>query len=164
MNNSFARLIDGMCATLRAEVLTRLDDEFGRGQVFGVINLLNTFKVRANWSAEFLLEQIESQRGALEAAYACLRQGAPTLTPPTPPSLDAAQHAPIAELIARRDVLNAAISALLGWLQTQGKAIDAATVRDTLAPLRQAMRREVDLELKYAPRPLFAEMSSGRED
>lgn len=164
MNNSFARLIDGMCATLRAEVLTRLDDEFGRGQVFGVINLLNTFKVRANWSAEFLLEQIESQRGALEAAYACLRQGAPALTPPPPPSLEAAQHAPIAELMARRDSLNAAISALLGWLQAQGTALDAATARDTLAPLRQAMRREVDLELKYAPRPLFAEMSSGRED
>ena len=113
MNNSFARLIDGMCATLRAEVLTRLDDEFGRGQVFGVINLLNTFKVRANWSAEFLLEQIESQRGALEAAYACLRQGAPALTPPASPSLAQARHAPIAELMARRDSLNAAISALL---------------------------------------------------
>ncbi len=81
-----------------------------------------------------------------------------------PPSLEAAQHAPIAELMARRDSLNAAISALLGWLQAQGTALDAATARDTLAPLRQAMRREVDLELKYAPRPLFAEMSSGRED
>ena len=42
MNNSFVRLIDGMCATLRAEVLARLDDEFARGQVFGVISLLNT--------------------------------------------------------------------------------------------------------------------------
>jgi hypothetical protein len=50
MNNSFPRLIDGMCATLRSEVLTRLHDEFARGQVFGVINLLNTFKVRADWS------------------------------------------------------------------------------------------------------------------
>ena len=27
MNSSFPRLIDGMCATLRSEVLTRLDDE-----------------------------------------------------------------------------------------------------------------------------------------
>jgi hypothetical protein len=153
-----------MCATLRAEVLTRLDDEFGRGQVFGVINLLNTFKVRANWSAEYLLEQIESQRSALEAAYACLRQGAPARVPPAPPPLAPAVHAPIAELLARRDTLNAAISALLAWLQAQGDALDAATARDTLAPLRQAMRREVDLELKWAPRPLFAEMSSGKED
>eukprot|EP01041_Mallomonas_annulata_P034299 gene34299-57047_t len=28
-----------MNATLRSEVLSRLDDEFARGQVFGVINL-----------------------------------------------------------------------------------------------------------------------------
>ena len=56
MNNSFGRLIDGMNATLRKEVLSRLDDEFARGQVFGIINLLNTFKVRADWSAGFLLQ------------------------------------------------------------------------------------------------------------
>jgi hypothetical protein len=32
-----------------------------------------------------------------------------------------------------------------------------------VAELRRAMRAEVDLELKHSPRPLFAEMSSGRE-
>ena len=67
MNNSFSRLIDGMCATLRGEVLTRLDDEFARGQVYGVINLLNTFKARADWSAGFLLAQIDAQDEALQA-------------------------------------------------------------------------------------------------
>ena len=67
MNNSFARLIDGMCATLRTEVLPRLDDEFARGQVFGLINVLNTFKTRADWSAGFLLEQIAAQQQALDA-------------------------------------------------------------------------------------------------
>ena len=65
MNNSFARLIDGMNATLRSEVLTRLDDEFARGQVFGVINLLNTFKVRADWSVQsFAIHRAAHQRHA----------------------------------------------------------------------------------------------------
>ena len=68
MNNFFPRLIDGMCATLRSEVLTRLDDEFARGQVFGVINLMNTFKARADWSAGFLLQQIAAQRTAPRSA------------------------------------------------------------------------------------------------
>ena len=36
MNNSFARLIDGTCTTLRAEVLSRIDDEYARSQVWGV--------------------------------------------------------------------------------------------------------------------------------
>ena len=69
MNNSFSRLIDGMCATLRAEVLSRLDDEFARGQVFGVINLLNTFKVRADWSAGFLLQQLAVWKQCLHLSF-----------------------------------------------------------------------------------------------
>ena len=85
MNNSFDRLIDGMCVTLRTEVLTRLDDEFARGQVFGVINLLNTFKVRADWSAEFLSQQIAGQGGAIDAAMALLRDAkAATALPDIP--------------------------------------------------------------------------------
>jgi hypothetical protein len=147
MNNSFTRLIDGMCATLRTEVLTRLDDEFARGQVFGVINLLNTFKVRADWSAGFLLEQIAAQQQAFDAVAAL--PGAPAVpNSPAPPST------PIAELLQRRDDGNRAIAELLQRTELPPEA---------LALLRRAMRAEVDLELKHAPRPLFAEMSSGRE-
>ncbi len=147
MNNSFARLIDGMCATLRQEVLTRLDDDFARGQVFGVINLLNTFKVRADWSAGFLVQQLAAQQQAFDALAAL--PGMPALPQgPLPPTT------PIAELLARRDEGNRVIVALLraGALPEGAEAV-----------LRRAMRAEVDLELKNSPRPLFAEMSSGRE-
>lgn len=147
MNNSFTRLIDGMCATLRAEVLTRLDDEFARGQVFGVINLLNTFKVRADWSAGFLLQQLAAQQEAFDALAAL--PGAPAVPrAPLPPVT------PIAELLARRDEGNRAIVALLQADTLPAGAEDV---------LRRAMRAEVDIEQKNAPRPLFAEMSSGRE-
>lgn len=161
MNNSFSRLIDGMCATLRAEVLTRLDDEFARGQVFGVINLLNTFKVRADWSATFLLEQIAVQREALQAVDTALHglPGRPSLPAPADTNVT-----PIDQLLSARDANNTAISELLDWLQAQGAAVPAPAVAGALAALRKAMRSEVDLELKHAPRPLFAEMSSGRED
>jgi hypothetical protein len=150
VNNSFPRLIDGMCATLRAEVLPRLDDEFARGQVFGVINLLNTFKVRADWSATFLLEQLAAQQQAFDAVAAL---------PGVPPLPDAAcqpapPHTPVAELLQRRDDGNRAIADLVHGGELPPEA---------LVLLRKAMRAEVDLELKHAPRPLFAEMSSGRE-
>lgn len=148
MNNSFPRLIDGMCATLRAEVLTRLDDEFARGQVFGVINLLNTFKVRADWSAGFLLQQLAAQQAAFDA-IAALPGAPPVPQAPLPPAT------PIADLLARRDAGNAAIAALL---QAGELPADVETL------LRQAMRAEVDIELKNSPRPLFAEMSSGSEN
>ena len=155
MNNSFARLIDGMCATLRAEVLNRLDDEFARGQVFGVINLLNTFKVRADWSAGFLLEQIAAQQRALDAVRPLVGVSLPdTLLP---------QAVPVADLLARRDEGNRALGTAMAWLDGDGAQLPAAQRAEVEAQLRQAMRAEVDLELKHSPRPLFAEMSSGKE-
>ena len=154
MNNSFARLIDGMCETLRAEVLTRLDDDFARGQVFGVINLLNTFKVRGDWSAKFLVEQIEAEVRGLEGAAAAARE------------LGAAQGAglpPAPTVAAKAVAAPQPIEAWVDWLDAVGQRLGEAAVARIEAPLRDAMRAEVDLELRHAPRPLFAEMSSGRE-
>jgi len=164
MNNSFSRLIDGMNATLRKEVLGRLDDEFARGQVFGVINLLNTFKVRADWSAAFLLEQTAAQRGALEGVAGLLAKhpGADPL--PELPSTPAPVPVPIDELLALRDRQNLAICRWLAWLDAQREALPPETSAGIEDLLRGAMRAELAIELKNAPRPLFAEMSSGTED
>lgn len=161
MNNSFARLVDGMCATLRSEVLTRLDDDFARGQVFGVINLLNTFKVRADWSAGFLLQQIAAQQLALQAVRD-LAQGHGAL--PAGPATPDIHATPVAELLAARDAGNTAIAAWLQWLDTRPGTLAADTASQIEQLLRTAMRAEVDLELKHSPRPLFAQMSSGRDD
>lgn len=164
MNNSFPRLIDGMCATLRSEVLTRLDDEFARGQVYGVINLLNTFKVRADWSAGFLLQQIAAQRSALDGVAALLHSIA---TDAVVPPLDQGQKpmvTPIAELLALRDAGNQGIADLLKWLDAVQTQITPEVRSQIEALLRTAMRAEVDIELKNSPKPLFAQMSSGRED
>ncbi|MFT3821220.1 MAG: hypothetical protein QM750_26990 [Rubrivivax sp.] len=162
MNNSFERLIDGLCATLRAEVLTRLDDEFARGQVFGVINVLNTFKARADWSAGFLLQQIAAQQQALDAARHAVPAALQATLPTAPAGLLPAA-VPIADLLSRRDAGNDAIASWLQWLDGPGRALPADAAAAVEALLLAAMRAEVDIELKHAPRPLFAEMSSGRE-
>jgi hypothetical protein len=164
MNNSFPRLIDGMCATLRSEVLPRLDDEFARGQVFGIINLLNTFKVRADWSAGFLLQQLAAQHAALERVEALVRgtphaAGLPALAQGELPA-----SVPIADLLAARDTGNRAIAAALHWLDAEAARLPLATAAQVENHLREAMRSEIEIELKNSPRPLFAEMSSGRED
>ena len=156
MNNSFPRLIDGMCATLRTEVLSRLDDEFARGQVFGVINLLNTFKVRADWSAGFLLQQIEAQRVALDGVAELLRE--------PPSSVHRPACTPIIELLALRDEGNRCIAARLAELGEGRTALSPDLASQAEGLLREAMRAEVAIELKNSPRPLFAEMSSGSEN
>ena len=163
MNNSFPRLIDGMCATLRNEVLTRLEDEFARGQVFGVINLLNTFKERADWSAGFLLQQIDAQCAALQGVAALLQGQA--LAPPLPPWPQglAPVPTPVADLLALRDENNRVIDAMLQWLDQQAQQLSPDNASKVEHLLRQAMRTELSIELKHSPRPLFAQMSSGQE-
>jgi hypothetical protein len=164
MNNSFTRLIDGMNATLRSEVLTRLDDEFARGQVFGVINLLNTFKVRADWSAGFLLRQIDAQRVALDGVAALLQGRPEAASLPALPAGEVPQAVSIAELLTLRDDGNRAIGELLGWLDLNRAQVTAEAAEQIDKLLRTAMRAEVSIELQNAPRPLFAEMSSGTEE
>lgn len=164
MNNSFARLIDGMNATLRKEVLGRLDDEFARGQVFGVINLLNTFKVRADWSSGFLLQQIAAQRVALDGVAGLVQATSESASLPALPTVDAPVSVPIADLLALRDRQNAAIGELLGWLDAERGRLAPDVAQGVEQLLRTAMRAELAIELKNAPRPLFAEMSSGSED
>lgn len=161
MNNSFPRLIDGMCATLRTEVLSRLDDEFARGQVFGVINLLNTFKVRADWSTGFLVQQLDAQCTALNGVRTLLSgvEGAPEIAEQQAP-----QAPTPAELLAQRDAANREIGTLLAWLSAARAELPAELAHNVEDRLRLAMRREIEIELKASPRPLFAEMSSGRED
>ena len=164
MNNSFARLIDGMCATLRSEVLTRLDDEFARGQVFGVINVLNTFKLRADWSPGFLLQQLGAQREAFDAVTALLGDSVAGQPPPALPRSPLPRATPASDLLAERDEGNRAISAMLDWLDAERSRLAPETATRIESLLRTAMRAEVDIELKNAPRPLFAEISSGREE
>ena len=160
MNNSFPRLIDGMCATLRTEVLSRLDDEFARGQVFGVINLLNTFKSRADWSTDFLSQQLSVQCHALEQVRALIGN---VVHAPEVAKLRTPQIVSPAELLSLRDSANLEISKLLDWLAKAKESLPEAIALAIESELRQSMRREIEIELKNSPRPLFAEMSSGQE-
>lgn len=157
MNNSFARLVDGVCAQLRAEVLPRIDDEYARSQVWGVINLLNTFKLRADWSPALLQQQLAAQRSALDEGAALL-QGVPA-APEVPVCTDPVVT-PVAELMAERDRRNQALAALGAWLDgKEAAALSPAQAQRLEQVLASALRAEVDLELKFSPRPLFAEMS-----
>ena len=152
MNNSFARLVDGMVQQLRHDVLTRLEDDYAKSQLWGVINALNTFKARADWSPGLLVQQIEAQRAALAVAAEVLGAGAPP-APAAPAAMS------VAELMALRDEGNRAIGACFGRLDADG--LEPAARERLETALRDAMRAEMTLELKHSPRPLFLEMSGG---
>jgi hypothetical protein len=166
MNNSFERLIDGMTATLRSEVLTRLEDEFARGQVFGVINLLNNMRIRADWSVNFLHDEVNAQRQALTLAQESLAkqgaslpmcQGKVITTELLPPTLDAPT------LLQLREEGNAALQTVLHWLWSKPPGLQVQQVGEIESAVRRAMRTEVELEIRHLAKPMFAEMSQGSE-
>lgn len=192
MNNSFERLIDGMVATLRVEVLPRLADEFARGQVFGVINVLNNLRIRAEWAPGLLHEQVAIQRrafAAIDALLACgssapspgapvggdgagvryaeargAEQGAaPVPSPPPLPGGEPPTFVTAAELEVLRNEGDRAICALLDWLANARAGLPAELAGGVEAELRRAMRAQNELEIRRAARPMFAEMAQGGE-
>lgn len=157
MNNSLKRMVEGMVATLRNEVIPQVGTEFARGQTFGVIYMLNSIALRANWSPEFVGEQI--------AAQLALREGLAPLLAGTdaPASLQAA--APglgVKALEALRDDNEARVCALIEWHGTANLDVREAAAIE--AQFRTYMDRQLKWELQTSARPMFAEMSSGSSE
>lgn len=140
MNNSLQRLVDGMIATLRHEVIPATDGEFARGQAFGVIYMLESLKLRAEWSDAYLGEQDAAWTDLLGAVGGVLPDGM------SPPPADAtAGDAWVCD----------AYDAMTG---TEGAAAPLKAVLDGY--VHRCLRHEI----KTSARPMFAEMSLGREE
>jgi hypothetical protein len=159
MNNSLERLIDGMAATLRAEVIPHIEGEYARGQAFGVIYMLNSVKLRASWSNAFLLGQLQALEaaGRALAALAADLPGAPLPDITTPQTLpDAAQ------LQAARDEGDAKMCALIDWLAEHGGGRADAALK-AQAIIDEYINKQTKYELNASARPMFVEMSGGAE-
>jgi hypothetical protein len=153
MNNSLERLIAGIIATLRSDVIPNVTDAYARGQAIGVIDVLNNIAPRLEWARAPLAEAVAQRRNAVRAVRALVPQapgGAAGL------SDQAIAAASSTELAAERDRLDGEISDLIAWTQgaTAFGDVAAATVL-----LRQHVHDELTREMKMTKKPLFAEIS-----
>jgi hypothetical protein len=160
MNNSLPRLIDGMIATLRREIIPHVEGDFARGQAFGLIYMLNSIRLRASWSGAFLIEQISALQDVsreLEDAVADL-PGAPA------PAIRAPSDLPTAtELEAMRDQGDARLCELIDWLaQRRGSLPEPAMARAD-AIIARYLDRQLKWELATSAKPMFDEISRGSE-
>lgn len=160
MNNSLPRLIDGMVATLRKEIIPHIEGEYARGQAFGVIYMLNSLKLRASWSNAFLNEQLraladlgrELEPLAKQLPEATrLSAGAPTALPEA------------AALEAERDSGAQKLSDLIDWLAAEGRSLPPETRAATERAIDRYLSRQFRHELSTSAKPMFAEMSGGAE-
>ncbi len=156
MNNSFERLIDGMTEALRTAVIPHVEGEFARGQAFGVIFMLNSLKLRAGWTDAFLGDQLaalDDLRQALDAIG-----GAPDAMPHLTKSDD-----PASSSEARRDAGDGQVAALIDWLSDHGASLPTDTRAAVEAAIDAYLKRQIRHELTTSARPMFAEISLGRE-
>jgi aminoglycoside phosphotransferase (APT) family kinase protein len=58
------RLIEGIIATMRSDVIPHVADSYARGQAVGVIDLLNNIAPRVEWAQAPLARLVEEKRGA----------------------------------------------------------------------------------------------------
>lgn len=156
MNNSLARILDGMIATLRNEVIPRLDDEFARGQAFGAVDLLNNLKPRIDWLVTPLFEEVREQRALFAQLAQILRDAAAPIPEPSEP-LEAGTAAHVLE--ALRNEQDAQLCALIDWLALERASLPGATVAAVEAAFKQHMQAQLKREMNLTPKPLFAEIA-----
>lgn len=65
MKIAFSRVVRAAAESLRINVIPALTDDYARGQVYAVIDLLNTLELRGNWSAELPISELALQREAI---------------------------------------------------------------------------------------------------
>jgi hypothetical protein len=157
MTNSVERLIEGMIATIRADVLPHVSDAYARGQAIGVIDLLNGLAPRLERRQAPLRAAIARRRGVI-AAVRLLLPDAPVAGPvPAQPADPQAVSA--TDLEAMRDALDDEISALIRHVFDAPP--DDPGREAARALLRRHMHDDVSEEMKLTRKPLFAEIATG---
>jgi hypothetical protein len=160
MNNSLPRLIDGMIATLRKEVIPRVEGEYARGQAFGVIYMLSSIKLRCSWSDAFLIEQLKALADASREldALALELPGAPLPNVHAPAALSDA-----GALEAMRNAGDASLCELIDWLAANRARLPAEVVARAEAIVDAYLARQAKYEISTSAKPMFVEISGGVE-
>ena len=153
MNNSLPCLLEGMAQALREHVVPATEGEFARGQIFGVIFMLNSLAQRTSWSPAFLGQQIAHQR--------TLAASLPPL-PPDAPRIEAALPG-TDDQQAARDTTDRAVCALIDWLANCPAALSATDARIAEAAIAAYLSRQIRFELTTSARPMFREISLGTD-
>jgi hypothetical protein len=153
MNIALARLIEGMIATLRADVIPHVADPYARGQAVGVIDLLNAVAPRIEWARAPLRERLMAKRLVIDELSRIMAVDAL-------PELDA-DRAGTDELIDALARCDAVLSGAFAAAIESGASLDV-TARDTaLALLKAHVQQDMTAEMKLTRKPLFAEIAAG---
>lgn len=151
MNIPLERLIDGIIATMRSDVIPHVGDSYARGQAVGVIDLLTNIAPRIEWSRAPLARSLDAKRALLGEVARLVPEAAAIALP-------GGDGETSAELLDRRNALDAALgdAIALAWSRREEPGCARA-----IELIRTHLRDEMQAEMKITRKPLFAEIASG---
>lgn len=161
MNNSLPRLIEGIIATMRREIIPNIEGDFARGQAIGIIYMLNSIQRRASWSNRFFHEQLVAFSAASQRLHALASElpGAPL------PSVTEAPDLPSeGALETARNAGDDQLSVLIDWLAEHRDRLPSRAVAEVEAILDDYLSRQLKWDIETSAKPMFTEISRGRED
>ena len=159
MNNSLDRLLDGIAAALRRDVIPRLDDEYAAGQALAVIDLINNLKLRVDWAVPPLLARATAQQALIAELDSLL-----AVCPDRPLAGEAFNALPAdgRSLQQLCDRLDSLIGATVRWIGARPFEPCQAT-QAAQAAISRHVRAELRRDMALTPRPLFAEIARGND-
>lgn len=152
MNIPLHRLIDGIVATMRSDVIPHVSESYARGQAVGVIDLLNNLAPRVEWAQAPIARLVEAKRALLSEIA--------TLVPATiqPVQTELPQPHTADDLLAVKAELDAAIGDAIAMVWPRRGEPDFARLAERI---KAHLHDEMTAEMKITRKPLFAEIASG---
>ena len=159
MNNSLERLLDGIAAALRRDVIPRLDDEYATGQALAVIDLINNLKPRLDWAVPPLLARAAAQQALITELEDLLAR-----YPDRPLAGHALNALPVdgRGLQALCDRLDGLIGATVRWIGARPPGPCQPTEK-AQAAISRHVHAELRRDMALTARPLFAEIARGND-
>lgn len=153
MNIQLQRLIEGIIATMRSDVIPHVSDPYARGQAVGVIDLLNNIAPRIEWAQAPLARLVDEKRKLLgEIAALVPDVAAFDATLPDPHTAE--------DLLSLKGRLDAAIGDSIAVIWPRRHEADFGRLA---AIVQTHLHDEAAAEMKITRKPLFAEIASGGE-
>lgn len=152
MNIPLERLIDGIIATMRSDVIPHVRDSYARGQAVGVIDLLNNIAPRVEWAQAPLAQLVAAKRALVAEIAALVPEAGAVLADPA----DGMETAD--DLLAAKRRLDAAIGDAIAVIWPRR---DEAAFGRLAAHVSAHLHDEMAAEMKITRKPLFAEIASG---
>lgn len=154
MNIPLSRLVEGIIATMRSDVIPNVADPYARGQAIGVIDLLNNIAPRIEWAQAPLAGAVRDKTELLRTLTALVAEA------PGVRGVSAAEARTAEDLASRKADLDTAIAELIAKLWPRRHEED---VGQALAAIKAHLHEEAGRELKKTRKPLFAEIAGGKD-